>query len=233
MGKIKLVTVILWLSIIGFTAGRVFAQQDVILPITGGVYHMITSPVVPQDPDPQVSLEDDLGPYDEIQWRLFRYDPAQTQYVELKSPDWSQEQDFDFGRGYWIISRNPTDIDIQGDPAVVNFIILKGDGDGWNQIGNIYLQDFTIGLYPNCNLTVTPAAGGPTYQLNDWNSPNPYTHFTLKEYAGGLSYTDIGDDVGEKLETGKGYWLKNTSGQDVVLSFLPAGLTSVSSANSL
>jgi hypothetical protein len=232
MGKIKLVLVtllILSLSIIGFTAFRVSAQQEVILPIDGGVYQMITSPVLPQDPDPQVSLEDDLGAYNETQWRFFRYDPAQSGYIELQDPDWSPEQDFDFGRGYWIISIDPTDIDIQGEPTVVNFLTLRGDGDGWNQIGNIYLQDFTIGVFPNCNLTVRPATGGVGFQLND--PLNPYTNVTMQEYDG-ASYTDIGDEPGEMLEAGKAYWLKNILGQDVILSFDPAGLTSVSAANS-
>ncbi|MHC4800113.1 MAG: CFI-box-CTERM domain-containing protein, partial [Planctomycetota bacterium] len=43
---------------------------------------------------------------------------------------------------------------------------------------------------------------------------------------------DIGDEPGEMLEAGKGYWLRNILGQDVILSFAPAGLGSVSAANS-
>ncbi len=223
------ILLIICLSIIGLVTGRASAQQEILLPIGGGVYHMITSPVLPQDPDPQVSLTDDLGAYDKTQWRLFRYNPANSSYDELKSPLWDPiEDDFNFGRGYWIISRNTITIDVQGDPTVVNQITLKSDGDGWNQIGNIYLQDFTIGMSPNCNLRVAPV-GGPSYQLNDLD--NPYTHVTLKEYIGGISYADIGDDDGEMLETGKGYWLKNISGQDVILSFDPVGLTSVSTTS--
>jgi len=55
---------------------------------------------------------------------------------------------------------------------------------------------------------------------------------TLKEYAGGSSYTDIGDEPGEMLEKGKGYWLKNIWIEDVLLSFDPAGLPSIPPANS-
>jgi hypothetical protein len=232
MGKIKLVTMlILCLSIIGFAALRVSAQQEIVLPIAGGVYHMITSPVLPQDPDPQVSLEDNLGAYNINQWRLFRWYEAESRYIELKTPDWDPMQhDFDFGRGYWIISRNPTDIDIQGEPAVFNLITLKGDGDGWNQIGNIYLQDFTIGMFPACNLSVRRKSGGISFQLND--PLNPYTNVTIQEYIGGTSYTDIGDELGEMLEAGKGYWLQNLLNEDVVLSFDPAGLALVSTSNS-
>lgn len=233
MGKVKSVIVlVICFSLFGFMAGTVSAQQEIILPIAGGVYHMITSPVLPEDPDPQVSLVDDLGAYDKTEWRLFRYDPAGSKYIELKTDDWGAEQDFNFGRGYWIISRNPTDVDIQGDPAGVDQIELKGmpARELWNQIGSIYLQDFTIGMFPNCNLWVTPKSGGISFQLND--PLNPYTHVTLKEYAGGSSYTDIGDELGEMLEAKKGYWLKNIWDEDVILSFDPAGLTSVSTTNS-
>ena len=108
MGKIKSVIVLLiCYSLLGFMSGGVSAQETFSLPIAGGVYHMITSPVLPADPDPQVSLEDNLGAYDETQWRLFRWHEAESRYIELKTPDWSNEQDFDFGRGYWIISKDP------------------------------------------------------------------------------------------------------------------------------
>jgi len=234
MGKIKSVIVlVICCSLFGFMVGRVSAQQEIILPIVGGVYHMITSPVLPQDPDPQVSLEDNLGAYNITQWRLFRWDEVESRYIELKTPDWDPPRhDFDFGRGYWLISRNPVDVDIQGDLAGADQIELKGmlDRKLWNQIGSIYLQDFTIGMFPNCNLWVAPKSGGISFQLND--PLNPYTNVTLQEYVGGGSYTDVGDEPGEKLEAGKGYWLKNLLNEDVLLTFAPAGLTLVSSADS-
>jgi len=109
MGKIKLGAIlIVCFALWGFTMGGVSAEE-IILPIAGGIYHMITSPVLPEDPDPQVSLVDDLGAYDIAQWRLFRWDPVDSRYIELKTPDWDPPRhDFDFGRGYWIISKNPT-----------------------------------------------------------------------------------------------------------------------------
>jgi len=237
MGKSKLtVIVIVCFALIGFILGAVSAEE-IRLPIAGGVYHMITSPVLPEDPDPQASLADNLGPYDKTQWRFFRYgydpdDPEgkRSKYFELKT-DWSDEHNFEFGKGYWIISRNPTEIDIEGEPVGErNWIILERKGDGWNQVGNIYLEDFTIGMFPNCNLWVIPVSGGTWYQLNDQN--NLYTYYTLEEYAGGSDYNHIGDDPGEVLETGKGYWLRNVWREDVILFFDPAGLTSLSTTNS-
>jgi len=235
MGKIKSITAMLiCILLFGFVAGRVSAQQQIVLHITpGGVYHMITSPVLPENPDPQVSLADNLGPYNITQWRFFRWDPVDSGYIELKTPDWNPPRhDFDFGRGYWIISLDPTDVDIQGEAAGVDQIELEGipGYELWHQIGSIYLQDFTIGMFPNCNIWVTPKSGGISFQLND--PLNPYTYVTLQEYAGGSAYIDIGDEPGEKLETGKGYWLKVIWAEDVVLTFNPAGLTQVASTNS-
>jgi hypothetical protein len=239
MGKIKVAVILtVCFAMLGLIAAKASAES-IILPITKGVYHMICSPVKPEDTDPQVSLEDNLGPYDKTRWRFFRYgyyeDPQDPQasgnkYFELKI-DWSDEHNFDFGKAYWIISKYSGAIDIEGAPVGdENRITLDHRGDGWNQIGNIYLQDFTIGMFPSCNLFVVPTSGGILYQLND--PDNPYTHVTLQDYAGGRSYIDIGDDPGEILEAGKGYWLKNILGEDVVLIFDPAGLTSASATDS-
>jgi hypothetical protein len=232
MEKNKFVVIlIVCFAFLGFILGGAFAEE-IKITITGGVYRMITSPVLPENPDPQVSLADNLGPYDQTQWRFFRYNPARGDYDELKSPDWSPiEDDFYFGRGYWIISRDTKTIDIQGDPIGLNQITLRSGQDGWNQIGNIYLQDFMIGIFPNCNLWVIPESGGTWYQLND--PDNPYTQVTFQEYVGGEPpYIDIGDEPGEILETKKAYWLKNKWPEEVVLFFNPAGLTQVANPNS-
>lgn len=229
MRTIRFITFIGCLASCGLVMGSVSAEE-IVLPLDGGVYHMICSPVLPEDPDPQFSLEDNLGPYKKTQWRLFRWNEAESRYIELKTPDWDSERDdFDFGRGYWIVSRRTETIDIQGDPPEDNYIIVKRtppDGDGWNQIGSIYLEDFPIGMFPHCNLWVTPVSGGIFFQLND--PLNPYTHVTLKEYTGGSSYTDIGDEPGEQLEAGRAYWLRNIWNEDVILFFAPGDGTSTS-----
>ena len=231
MRTIKFITLIGCLASYGLVMGSVSAEE-IVLPLDGGVYHMITSPVLPQDPDPQLSLEDNLGPYKKSRWRLFRWDEAIGKYVELKTPDWDPERhNFDFGRGYWIVSRRTETIDIQGNPPENDYIILKGtpQGDGWNQVGSIYLEDFPIGIFPHCYLWVAPVSGGIFFQLND--PLNPYTHVTLKEYAGRSSYTDIGDEPGEALEAGKAYWLRNISQEDVILFFAPGDGTSTSATH--
>jgi len=199
---------------------RDVSAEEIILPIDGGVYHMISSPYTPEDPDPQVSLEDDLGPYNETQWRLFRYDTADSKYAELKSPDWNPDKhDFDFGRGYWIISNDPAEIDIQGEPGGKNWIILSHEGDGWNQIGNIFDYDFPIVDLYVARIT-DPDPRNNKVQLIDPNN-NDLTYVTLQEFEDG-SYTDIPGNGKNSLEVGKGYWLRVREGvgEDVYLEFV-------------
>jgi hypothetical protein len=229
MGKIKLGAIlIVCFALWGFAMGWVSAEE-IVLPIDGGVYHMISSPYMPVDRDPQVSLDDDLGPYDPTQWRFFRYgyyeDPENpgkyiSKYFELKTEDWSDEQDFDFGRGYWIISRDSAEIGIQGEPVGKNWIILEHEGDdkgrGWNQIGNIFDYDFPI-----VNLYVARKSnpGNPVQLIDPIN--NDLTYVTLQEFEND-SYIDIPTIGKSNLGVGKGYWLRVREGvgEDVYLGFV-------------
>jgi hypothetical protein len=220
MGQIKLGAILIVCFALGaFITGRVSAEE-IILPIDGGVYHMISSPYMPEDRDPQVSLVDNLGPYDETQWRFFRWDPVDSRYIELKTPDWDPPRhDFDFGRGYWIISRNPAAIDIQGGPIGKNWIILEHEGDGWNQIGNIFDYDFPI-----ASLYVARESDprNPVQLIDPIN--NDLTYVTLQEFENG-SYIDIPTIGKSNLEVGKGYWLRvrDGVGEDVYLGFVATG----------
>ena len=176
--------------------------------IGGEVYHMISFPYIPEDGDVLGDMVDDLGPHNKTQWRFFRYDPAQSSYIEC--PD-----RFDFGCGYWIISRNTTEICVEGEPVRTNRIILQHEGDGWNQIGNIFDYDF-----PVVDLWVCPISDpGNCVPLTDPVN-NDLTYVTLQEYENG-SYVDIPNNGKDTLEVGKGYWLRVRPevGEDVILWF--------------
>ena len=235
MGKIKLPVILIVCFVLpGLITSRASAET-IGLTITGEVYHMISSPYMPDDRDPQVSLADDLGPYDKIQWRFFRYgyyenpnNPGEyiNKYFELKT-DWIDEHDFDFGKGYWVISRSARTIVIEGEPVAENRIKLEHEGEGWNQIGNIYDSDFLVEyLY-----VARESSPGDLKQLIDVTN-NDLTNVTLQEFENG-SYIDIPAAGKDSLEVGKAYWLKvrGDVGEDVYLIFDPAGLTSVSTAN--
>ncbi len=139
---------------------------------------MISFPYVPEDGDVLGELIDDLGPYDPTKWGLFRYDPAQSSYIEYP-------EQFDFEKGYWIISGNTKGICVKGKPVGIDWIILQHDGDGWNQIGNIFDYDF-----PVADLLVCPISGpGSCVPLID-PGHNDLTYVTLQEFANG-SYVDV------------------------------------------
>jgi hypothetical protein len=207
MGKIKIIVIIIvCFVLVGVIKARLSAEE-IVLPIAGGVYHMISFPYMPEDRDPQMSLIDDLGHYNTMQWRFFRYDSDLFTYVELKSREWDPSRhDLDFGRGYWIISRNPTEIDIEGAPNGRNWIVLNNEGDGWNQVGNIFDYDFPIvSLY-----VALDSAPDDQKQLID-EAANDLTYVTLQEFENG-TYVDIPGLGKTTVAVGKAYWLRVRDG---------------------
>ncbi|MFX1555526.1 MAG: CFI-box-CTERM domain-containing protein [Promethearchaeota archaeon] len=166
-------------------------------------------------------MVDDLGPYNPTQWRFFRYaydpDPLQEQsrYFELKT-DWTDEQNFDYGRGYWVISKYAKKICIDGAPVTRNWVILDYRGDRWNQIGNIYDYEFPI-------VSLYVARVSSLFDQKQLIDPgtNDLTYLTLQEFENG-QYIDIPTLDKDSLEGGKGYWLRveEDVGENVVLWFI-------------
>jgi hypothetical protein len=163
--------------------------------IEGGVYSLISFPYIPEDGDVLGQLVHHLGPYDPTQWRLFRYDPAQSIYTECP-------ERFDFGWGYWIISKNTAEICAEGEPIRTNWIILEHEGDGWNQIGNIYDYDFPV-------VSLYVARMSSPFDQKHFIDPqdNDLTYVTLQEFENG-EYRDIPAVGKTSLEVGKGYWIR-------------------------
>ncbi|MFX0200651.1 MAG: hypothetical protein ACFFCW_31410 [Candidatus Hodarchaeota archaeon] len=221
MKKIRVVAVlIICFALFLLTVGRVSGEEIPSVwctPIDGEIHYMISFPYIPEDRDVLGQLVDDLGPYDPTQWRLFRYDPEGGIYVELRSTDWiPPKHDFDYGRGYWIISRDPKEICIDGAPVTKNWIILDYRRDGWNQIGDIYDYDFPI-------VSLYVARASTPLDRKQLIDPvnNDLTYVTLQEYENG-QYIDIPTFGKASLEVGKAYWLRVREGvgEDVVLWFL-------------
>ena len=113
---------------------------------TVSAYTMISTPVEPQNTKISTVLGDNLGPYDNTQWRCFHWDQQNGGYEEGSSSN----NDFGpgpeeplVGAGGWLISRNDVTIDMTGCkydhyyPAGSDqyHIYLE---PGWNQIGCPY-----------------------------------------------------------------------------------------------
>ena len=113
---------------------------------TVSAYTMISTPVEPQNTKISAVLGDNLGPYDNTQWRCFHWDQQNGGYEEGSSSN----NDFGpgpeeplVGAGAWLISRNDVTIDVTGckydhyypDGSDQYHIYLE---PGWNQIGCPY-----------------------------------------------------------------------------------------------
>ncbi|MFQ5842090.1 MAG: hypothetical protein ACE5I8_06605, partial [Thermodesulfobacteriota bacterium] len=220
-----------FVTICFISMGVLYAQsqaQETEYPMTilGGStaadYKLISFPVKPVvDRDPwtnEAILIDELGPYDPFLWRFFRWDPtlfgSLGGYIELNQREgdvvWGNDQNLEYGRGYWIISVQTETVYVSGiaDDSNKTIILHKK----WNQIGNPFYS-------LQSNLRVGPV-GGPYVSLED--DFNVYTDKFVWEWVGGDYQITSGP-----LEVGKGYWLKNITEGLVELEFVPnQGLSS-------
>ncbi len=98
-------------------------------------YNMISAPLTLDNRNISSILEDDLGPYNQEEWRLFTHTPdGVVEYQEGLN-------ELEKGKGYWLIARNSTELNTGAGTTE-----LSGDAPfqlslvpGWNLIGNPYL----------------------------------------------------------------------------------------------
>ena len=123
-------------------------------------------------------LADDLGTYDDKQWRVFHYSNGNTNEVQNGSVE--------LGKGYWLIMRNSTTIDVgegQVPQATQNSPYQISLSSGWNQIGNPY--NFTISWAEVLTANGNPA--GVDSQLTLYSSGFT-TSDRLKSFQGGFVF---------------------------------------------
>jgi len=105
------------------------------------VYRMISVPFDLNEKSPTSVLEDDLGRYDDSQWRLLRYAlGANPPFVEFGKPGFVN---FEPGVGFWLITKEKKPLDAGAGKSVTtaqNYGISLQPG--WNQIGNPFT--FTV-----------------------------------------------------------------------------------------
>jgi hypothetical protein len=100
---------------------------------TQTAFRMISVPLTLNNPSPKTVLEDDLGPYDPKQWRLFQFNPSTNNYSEFPNID-----SFSPGKAFWLIVREPNKkIDSGvGTTVVTNLPFQISLKQGWNDISN-------------------------------------------------------------------------------------------------
>ena len=99
-------------------------------------YRMISVPIDLDNSSPTNVLEDDLGSYDDTQWRLLRY-------INGNNVEFPNTGNFLSGTGFWLITRAARTLGTGSGTSIStgeNYVITLSPG--WNQIGNPFA--FTV-----------------------------------------------------------------------------------------
>ena len=139
--------------------------------ISSARYKFFSIPVELENAAPLHAFEDDLGPYNKTEWRLFTFDASSQQFIEL-----DEIESLEPGKAYWYITRKENTV-IDTGPGLsfmsnVPFEIeLK---KGWNDFANPFAfpvnwQDVTNNDSAGDNLV------GPYTYNNGWELPDANT----------------------------------------------------------
>lgn len=108
-------------------------QHTPALDLQGGIYRMVSVPMVLEDPSIGSVLGDDYHEYDKQLWRLFRWSPKDTVYVEYPM----LRSSFAPGSAFWLVTRWGENFDVENgfsiDASKPFELILE---PGWNQVAN-------------------------------------------------------------------------------------------------
>jgi PKD repeat protein len=134
--------------------------------------------------DSVASIFEELGDYDDTQWRLFHYTPN-------KLLEYTKDfQIIEKGKGYWFISRKQVTLNtgVGTTHTGINFeafvIPLR---QGWTQIGNPYIFDVKWSDI----LAANPSAVGKIGNLRVFNNGNFENDSILRSFRGGFVFADI------------------------------------------
>ena len=172
--------------------------------ITAAAYTMISTPVEPEDTRMSAVLGNDLGPYDNTQWRCFHWEPNEGEYEEGSlsnnmGPGLGQPL---VGHSAWLISRNDATIHSTGcrydynnnRPYKIHL------APGWNQIACPFNFDVpwsdvmvTDGTYEyNANDPENPLCGDVAWF---WDNGAYYAVINLVPMHGCFVYNKTEDDI--------------------------------------
>jgi hypothetical protein len=152
-------------------------------------YRMVSPGGIPQ-PDGFAQLEAQLGSYNPLNWRMFKWDNQDQIYFEAPAIPTLQP-----GRGYWIISRYDATLTLTGKEVTLSSYYVKLY-PGWNQVGFPVKQDIPW-------TAVLVHSETDTYNASD--PANPFVLNILYEWVG----TYVGANY---VRPNMAYFVKNTSG---------------------
>ncbi|MDZ7341560.1 MAG: T9SS type A sorting domain-containing protein [candidate division KSB1 bacterium] len=103
------------------------------LSLQGGIYKMVSVPMLLNDPAIGSVLGDDYHEYDTQLWRLFRWLPGENKYVEYPV----LRSSFVPGNAFWLVTRWGENFDVENgvsmDTSAPFELFLE---PGWNQVAN-------------------------------------------------------------------------------------------------
>lgn len=192
------------------------------------LWQMISLPLEPENPDPEVILSDDLGNIF-YNWTLARWQPFEGVYKYHKAVccPWATSSesilpDFSPGLAYWLIARlGPTDIDASGTLTPDNdyyIHLLPGtstETGGWNQIGVPF--NYSV-AWASSTIKVKNTATGQTVDLDTAQDEEHrwienkiwWREGTSTEYS--FAITPQG-----QLDPWQGYWVHNFIECDLIV----------------
>jgi hypothetical protein len=184
------------------------------LPV--GSYRMISVPGSTSG-DPDSILVDDLGAYDKKSWRLGRWNASGGDCGEYCYDEYPAIDDFRPGRGFWLISARRTRFDASGSSTDITRPFAIELEKGWNQIGTPFT--FTTD-WPSADILFD----GSVYTVGDEHIVGSDTIFVEDNL---ISYDGSYHGFESELEPWEGYWIHNSSTQDVRLRFHPEVATAL------
>ncbi len=180
-------------------------QMNYPLEIKKAQYQFVSIPLSLSAPQIDSVLADNYGIYDNRIWRIFRYDPVNSTYVEY--PDLTS--DFSPGNAFMLINKDGQTFDVKNAQTVFasnSYTITLQPG--WNQIGDPFAFPVDWDSVGNSLLLQSPVG---------WNRDTQQNEFGITV-----------------LQPWDGYWINNTTGLNVNLTIPPvASLSTIGKKNYL
>jgi hypothetical protein len=210
-----------------------FSELTPIFEMPAGKYRMISLPGVPTNGSPDSIIVDDFGPYNKESWRLGRWNASTGTCQERCYDEYPSIDDFSPGRAFWLISSAARSFDFSGVSTDISRPFPVHLLKGWNQIGTPF--GFTTDW-----LSAGILFDNETYSIGALHVVGEDTIYVEDDLIG---YDGSYQPFQSQLQPWAGYWIYNSSTEEIDLVFDPMptgsrayaslGRGSASGANSL
>lgn len=114
----------------------------------GGLY-MVSVPCVPRDPAPAAVFGTD---------RVARYDPSAVppRYLTARSSPNAEQLRVRPGRGFWVVFGSNVTLEVPGNPVPPDQPVSVAVAEGWNMLGNPWLQNLPVTKITALSGTIRP-----------------------------------------------------------------------------